>query len=50
MQSTNKNALNNDKAAAFRYTYFLLSEKNFSIKKEVKYEGTQEFFERDEYR
>jgi len=45
---TTKNGMDNDKPAVFRHTY-LLSKKSFSIKKEVKYEGTQEFFERNEY-
>jgi hypothetical protein len=45
---TTKNGMDNDKPAVFRHTY-LLSKKSFSIKKEVKYEGTQKFFERNEY-
>jgi hypothetical protein len=45
---TTNNGTDNDKPAVFRHTY-LLSKKSFSIKKEVKYEGTQEFFERNEY-
>ena len=45
---TTKNGMDNDKPAVLRHTY-LLSKKSFSIKKEVKYEGTQKFFERNEY-
>jgi hypothetical protein len=45
---TMNNGTDNDKPAVFRHTY-LLSKTGFSIKKEVKYEGTQEFFERNEY-
>jgi len=45
---TTNNGTDNDKPAVFRHTY-LLSKKSFSIKKEVKYKGTQEFFERNEY-
>ncbi|MEP6705268.1 MAG: hypothetical protein ABJB34_10735, partial [Acidobacteriota bacterium] len=45
---TTNNGTDNDKPAVFRHTY-LLSKQSFSIKKEVKYEGTNEFFERNEY-
>ncbi len=45
---TTNNGTDNDKPAVFRHTY-LLSKQSFSIKKEVKYKGTQEFFERNEY-
>ncbi len=45
---TTKNGMDNNKPAVFRYIY-LINKKTFSIKKEVKYEGTQEFFERNEY-
>lgn len=45
---TEKNGTDNDKNALFRFTY-LLSKTNFSIKKEVKYEGATEFFVRNEY-
>ena len=45
---TINNGIDNDKPAVFRHTY-LINKKSFSIKKEVKYEGTQEFFERNEY-
>lgn len=38
-----------DKRALFRHTY-LFAASSFSIKKEVRYEGTAEFFERNEYR
>jgi lipopolysaccharide export LptBFGC system permease protein LptF len=45
---TTKNGTDNDKPAVFRYIY-LINKTTFSIKKEVKYEGTDEFFERNEY-
>ena len=45
---TMNDGMDNDKPAVFRHTY-LLNKKTFSIKKEVKYEGTDEFFERNEY-
>ena len=45
---TTKNGTDNDKPSVFRYTY-LINKKSFSIRKEVKYKGTQEFFERNEY-
>ena len=45
---TQKRGTDNDRQALFRYTY-LISAKIFSIKKEVRYEGAQEFFERNEY-
>lgn len=45
---TNKNGKDNDKPAVFRFTY-LLSDKVFSLKKEVSYDGSNEFFERNEY-
>lgn len=45
---TEKSGTDNDKKALFRYTY-LLGKTNFSIKKEVRYEGTNEFFLRNEY-
>jgi hypothetical protein len=45
---TTKNGTDNDKPAVFRYVY-LINKKSFSIKKEVKYEGSEEFFERNEY-
>ena len=45
---TMNNGMDNDKQAVIRHTY-LINKKSFSIKKEVKYEGTQEFFERNEY-
>lgn len=45
---TEKSGPDNDKKALFRFTY-LLSKTSFSIKKEVKYEGTTEFFVRNEY-
>ncbi len=45
---TEKTGPDNDKQATFRYTY-LLSSNSFSIKKEVKYEGTTEYFERNQY-
>ena len=45
---TEKNGEDNDRKAVFRYTY-QISAKNFSIKKEVRYENESEFFERNEY-
>lgn len=45
---TEKAGQDNDKPATFRYTY-VLSATNFSIKKEVKYEGTTDYFARNEY-
>lgn len=45
---TEKAGTDNDKKAVFRFVY-LLSAKSFSIKKEVKYEDADEFFERNEY-
>jgi hypothetical protein len=45
---TTKNGTDNDKPAVFRYIY-LINKKTFSIRKEVKYAGTEEFFERNEY-
>ena len=45
---TNKNGMDNDKPALLRFTY-LLGPTSFSIRKEVKYEGASEFFERNEY-
>lgn len=45
---TEKNGTDNNKNAVFRYTY-MLNKSNFSIKKEVRYEGAAEFFGRNEY-
>jgi hypothetical protein len=45
---TTKKGLDNDKPSVFRFIY-LINKTTFSIKKEVKYEGTDEFFERNEY-
>lgn len=45
---TEKAGLDNDKRALFRFTY-LMGAKSFSLKKEVRYEGASEFFERNEY-
>lgn len=45
---TEKKGRDNDRDAVFRYTY-LVNAKSFSIKKEVRYEGAAEFFERNEY-
>ena len=45
---TEKKGRDNDRDAVFRYTY-LLSAKSFSIRKEVRYEGASEFFERNEF-
>lgn len=46
---TEKRGTDSDKPSVFRFTY-MLNAKNFSIKKEVKHEGTSEFFERNEYK
>lgn len=45
---TERKGRDNDREAAFRYTY-LLGAKSFSIKKEVRYEGAGDFFERNQY-
>lgn len=45
---TEKSGTDNDKPALFRFTY-TISLRSFSIRKEVRYEGTSEFFERNEY-
>jgi len=45
---TEKPGPDNNKSALFRFTY-LLSATSFSIKKEVRYEGATEFFERNQY-
>jgi len=46
--TTEKTGSENDKQALFRFTY-LISAKSFSIKKEVRYEGTTDFIERNQY-
>jgi hypothetical protein len=45
---TIENGMDNDKKSVFRHTY-LINKQSFSIRKEVKYEGTSEFFNRNEY-
>lgn len=45
---TEKSGTDNKKAAMLRYTY-LISATAFSIRKEIKYDGAAEFFERNEY-
>jgi hypothetical protein len=45
---TTKNGTDNNKQALFRCIY-LINKNTFSIRKEVKNEETQEFFERNEY-
>lgn len=45
---TEKAGTDNDRRALFRFTY-LVGAKSFSIRKEVRYEGASEFFERNEY-
>lgn len=45
---TTKNGEDNGKKALYRYTY-LAGKNNFSVKKEVRLEGTAEFFVRNEY-
>jgi hypothetical protein len=47
---TQKEGSDNDKKAMFRFTY-LIGDKTFSLKKEVKYlEGSADYFERNEYK
>ena len=46
---TVKQAKDNDKPALLRYTYSIGS-RSFSIRKEVRYDDSSEFFERNEYR
>lgn len=43
-----KDGTDNDRNAIFRYTY-LIGPKSFSVRKEVKLEGSTEWFERHEY-
>ena len=43
---TEKQGEDNNRKATFRYTY-LLNAKSFSIRKEVRYEGEEQFFERN---
>lgn len=45
---TEKTGTDNDKKAIFRFTY-LLNPTSFSIKKEVRHEGSTELFERNQY-
>ena len=45
---TEKRGTDNDKSALFRYTY-TISSSSFTVKKEVRYEGATEFFERNTY-
>ncbi len=45
---TTKAGMDNDKNASFRYTY-LIGSKSFSIKKEVRVDGSADWFERNEY-
>ncbi len=45
---TQKKGEDNHRSASFRYTY-LLNAKSFSIKKEVRYDDENQFFERNEY-
>lgn len=46
---TTKTGTDNDKKALFRFTY-LIAPSSFSILKEVKVEGADQFFERNTYR
>jgi len=46
---TEKKGQDNNRSASFRFIYEL-SAKTFSIKKEVRYEDENQFFERNEYR
>jgi hypothetical protein len=45
---TEKSGRDDDKIALFRFTY-LLNARSFSIKKEVRYEATTDFIERNQY-
>lgn len=45
---TERRGKDNDRDALFRYTY-LIGESTFSIKKEVRPEGSTQFFERNRY-
>ena len=45
---TEKNGMDDNKKSLFRHTY-LINANNFSIRKEVRFEGTAEFFERNQY-
>lgn len=45
---TTKDGTDNDKPAIFRYTYNI-SKETFSIRKEVKLDGTDKYFERNKY-
>jgi hypothetical protein len=45
---TTKDGTDNDKRAVFRYTY-IADKKTFKIKKEVRLEGSPDWFERNEY-
>ena len=45
---TEKKGNDNNRSASFRFTY-LLNAKSFSIKKEVRYEDENQFFERNAY-
>ena len=45
---TTKPGQDDHRAATFRHTY-LISKKSFSMKKEVKFDGENEFFERNTY-
>ena len=46
---TEKNGTDNDKKSIFRFTY-LIGKTEFSIKKEVRYEDSNDFFVRNEYK
>lgn len=45
---TTKQGKDNDKPATFRFTY-LFDDKNFSVRKEVKVDGSADYFERNRY-
>ena len=45
---TERRGTDNDKPALFRYTY-LIGPSSFSVKKEARYDGASEFFERNVY-
>jgi hypothetical protein len=45
---TEKSGMDNNKEALFRFTY-VISANSFSIKKEVRYVGAEEYIERNQY-
>ena len=45
---TEKKGQDNNRSASFRFTY-LINAKSFSIRKDVRYEGEEQFFERNAF-